>query len=125
MFMKLLMSTKGQFKMYLEPEMIERLNDAALRFNRGSKQLVVAEIVSLYLPTWVAINTSMTRAIELQVQKMIEESARSVNRNPDAIGMKSIASEETTVRTRKAGTGNGQSERSISKIRKSGKRRSK
>jgi hypothetical protein len=123
-FMKLLMSTKPQFKMYLEPEMIDRLNELALRFNRGSKQIVVAEIVSLYLPTWVAVNTSMARAVELQVQNMLEESARSVNGNPDAIGITPNTAEETRIRPKRIGAKNEQSQRSKSKVRASRKRSS-
>lgn len=90
--------------MYLEPELIERLNEVALRFNRGSKQLVVAEIVSLYLPTWVAVNTSMTRAVELQVQNLINESARSVNGRTKLVRVRHEGELTDEIQTRNAGS---------------------
>jgi len=73
------MSTKGQFKMYLDEDMIERLKQAATRFSRDSGQDVVEEIISIYLPTWVAVNESMRRAIEFQNNKLAKESERLAN----------------------------------------------
>jgi hypothetical protein len=124
-FMKLLMSTKGQFKMYLEPEMIERLNEVALRFNRDSKQSVVEEIVTIYLPTWIAVNTSMARAVEFQVQALIGESAQQVNGNPDVIEITPVASEETIIRPRTIGRPKNEKDQgNVGKIRAARKRSS-
>ena len=67
--MKLLMGTKPQFKMYLDEELVEKLRQAATRFSRGSGQEIAEEILTIYLPVWVAVNDSMRRAVEYQIAK--------------------------------------------------------
>lgn len=63
--MKLLMSTK-QFKMYLEEELVERLERIAERHGRRSAQQVAEEILLTYLPVWAAVSDAMARAVTYQ-----------------------------------------------------------
>lgn len=77
--MKLLMSTKRQFKMYLDEDLVERLKQAATRFSRDSGQDIVEEIVSIYLPTWIAVNDSMRRAVEYQTKLISPKGERKAN----------------------------------------------
>lgn len=63
--MKLLMSTK-QFKMYLEDELVERLERVAERNGRRSAQQVAEEILLTYLPVWTAVSDAMARAVTYQ-----------------------------------------------------------
>ena len=118
------MSTKGQFKMYLEPEMIDRLNELALRFSRGSKQSIVEEIVSVFLPTWIAVNTSIVRAIEVQVQNQVGESERRANTKLDAVKGKREAAVPVAVKHRKLKSENDSSERHKGEVARPRKRRS-
>lgn len=111
------MAAKAQFKMYIETDLRERLNDAADRFHRGSAQDLVEEIVSIYLPTWIAVNTSMNRAIDVQAQKRLEDADRS---NVSRIERgEEVALAKKTVKT------DERNERSNSSVSKSRKRGSK
>lgn len=59
------MSTK-QFKMYLEDELVERLERVAERNGRRSAQQVAEEILLTYLPVWTAVSDAMARAVTYQ-----------------------------------------------------------
>lgn len=63
------MSTKRQFKMYLDEDVFERLRAAAEKYDRDSGQTVVAELIAVYLPTWTAVNESMRRAVDFQLKQ--------------------------------------------------------
>jgi hypothetical protein len=66
------MSTKEQFKMYLDPEMIERLDRLAEKNGRRSSQQVAEEIIAIYLPVWTAVTDAANRAISYQTQTQPE-----------------------------------------------------
>lgn len=63
--MTLLMSTK-QFKMYLDEDLISRLDKFAEKNGRRSAQQVAEEILTIYLPVWIAVNDAMSRATNYQ-----------------------------------------------------------
>lgn len=52
--------------MYLEDEMVERLERVAERNGRRSAQQVAEEILATYLPVWTAVSDAMTRAVAYQ-----------------------------------------------------------
>ena len=64
---------KEQFKLWLEDGVRERLEDAADRFGRGTPQRVVEELITLYLPLWMTVNTAVGRAIQQQAQQIVVE----------------------------------------------------
>ena len=59
---------KKQFKLWLEDDSLTRLSDAANKFGRGSAQQVVEELIALYLPLWMTVNTAVNRAIDNQAR---------------------------------------------------------
>lgn len=59
---------KKQFKMYLEPEIVERLTGAGKKFGRGTPQQVVEELIDVYFPLWVTVNTATQRALDRQTR---------------------------------------------------------
>lgn len=76
--MKLLMGTKKadkpQVKMYLTDEEVQTLEKAAADFGRSSKQEVLHELLTIYLPVWKAVQTSHRRAVDHQVKQILSES---------------------------------------------------
>ena len=65
--MKLLMSTK-QFKMYLDDDLVARLENLAEKGGRRSAQQVAEEILLTYLPVWSAVTDATNRAIRFQTE---------------------------------------------------------
>lgn len=65
-FMKLLMGTKPQFKMYLDQDLIDKLDALAARTGRRSGQAVAEEVIDIYLPAWTATVDAMRRAVTYQ-----------------------------------------------------------
>lgn len=57
---------KKQFKLWIEEDQLDRLSEIADRFGRGSAQQVVEEVLALYLPVWVTVNTAVNRAVHAQ-----------------------------------------------------------
>lgn len=55
-------SEKKQLKMYVTDDVLDRLEAAARRTNRGSKQDVVAELIEFYLPVWERIEIETRKA---------------------------------------------------------------
>lgn len=80
---KVLMGTKKQFKLYLEEEIVDRLETVASRSGKRSGQEVVEELIDVYLPVWVSINDSMQRAINYQKNMIAEEMATVASRAND------------------------------------------
>ena len=72
--MKLLMSTKEQFKMYLDPELVTRLGQLADKNGRRSAQQVAEEIIDTYWTVWSAFADAARRAAEFQIKKEVEAS---------------------------------------------------
>lgn len=66
--MTYLMHQKKQFKMTLNEDIVDRLTTASEKFSRGSPQLVVEELIEIFLPTWVEMNAAMIRATRYQSQ---------------------------------------------------------
>lgn len=60
------MGTKEQFKMYLQPEQVERLEELAAKYGRRSGQQIAEEILSVYIPVWVANQDAIRRAMAYQ-----------------------------------------------------------
>jgi hypothetical protein len=141
--MTLTMAEKRQFKMYLDDELRQRVKEAATRFNRSSGQEVVEEILSTYLPTWVAVNAAMNRAIDVQAQRRLSEAADAAEyfiqtgpgvgsvyspktgSTPDAIKVTKEASESATLKGKTVRPKNEKSERDDSEVRKPRERRRK
>lgn len=69
------MSTKKQFKLSLEDDVVARIEAAANKSGKRSGQEVVEELINIYLPVWVSVNDSMQRAINYQKNKIAEEMA--------------------------------------------------
>lgn len=65
--MKLLMGTR-QFKMYLDDEIVERLEALAVKHGLRSGQQVVEELLQVYLPVWATVSDSMKRAVAFQTR---------------------------------------------------------
>ena len=63
--MNVLVGTK-QFKMLLEEEFVERLKSLAQKTGRDSAQHLAEEILTIYLPVYVAVNEATRRAIDVQ-----------------------------------------------------------
>lgn len=70
--MKLLMSTKAQFKMYLDEDLIERLRHVAKKSGKDSGQEVAEEVLKVYLPVWSTVQQETTRALEYQTKLIVE-----------------------------------------------------
>lgn len=66
------MSSKKQFKLWLDPDIIDRLSSAGKKFGRSSPQEVVEELIGVYLPLWTTVNTATLRALDHQ-SKIIAE----------------------------------------------------
>lgn len=64
---------KKQFKLWMEPELIGRLTDAGKKFGRGTPQQVVEELIDLYLPLWLTVNTATERTIDKQAQAVVAQ----------------------------------------------------
>jgi hypothetical protein len=59
---------KRQFKMYLPDELEDQIALAAERYGRRSSQVVIEEVLTIYLPAWSAMQTAMRRATDYHLQ---------------------------------------------------------
>ncbi len=101
MFIKLPMGTnkktssgKVQLKLSLPDDVVERLEAVAVKAGKNSKQEVVEELITFYLPVWITVNESMNRAVEYQIRTVSEEIAAK-NREPkELVAGKKISKEK-------------------------------
>lgn len=70
--MNVLVGTK-QFKMILDEEFVERLRVVAKKTGRDSAQHLAEEVLSIYLPVYVAVSEATKRAVMYQTNAMRPE----------------------------------------------------
>lgn len=83
-----------QFKMYLPPEIITSLEDAAARFSRRSGQQVAEEILTTYLSFWEQAEQLKLNRIEKQRELMFRS-------EDDTVPASSVKPRSTKARGRK------------------------
>ena len=84
--MKLLMSTeKDQFKMYLSSDLKDRLQELADRYGRYSKQSLVEEVVTIYLPLWKAVQEANERSVRYQTERYTTQNEAVIRSGSDKV----------------------------------------
>lgn len=97
--MKLLMSTKEQFKMYLPQDVIDDLDRVALSHGKRSSQEVVMELITFYLPVWKAVHKHTNQAVQSHTQHVVKAAPNDGQQGARLYTAKTEAKKEEKKRT--------------------------